>query len=119
MLDGLPRNINQARMLADALDILRIVHLACDDLGKMARASATRAKRESPRRCAEDVIRRRLGIYEAETRPVLECYPAERVVKIDAARSQVAVLTDVLASCGQSSSAVHPSPQSEPEMSVI
>jgi adenylate kinase len=121
VLDGLPRNINQARMLADTLDIMRIVHLACDDLGKMAERLGRRALKENrPDDAREDVIRRRLGIYEAQTRPVLECYPAERVVKIDAARSQIAVLTDVLASVRtvldpQSA----PGPLSEPEMSVV
>jgi adenylate kinase len=99
VLDGLPRNVNQARMLAETLDVLKIIHLSCDDLGKMAERLGRRALKENrPDDARDDVIRRRLAVYEAETLPVLNCYPAEQVVKVNATRSQIAVLTDVLAS---------------------
>ena len=43
-----------------------------------------------------DTIRRRLGVYERETKPVLDFYPPAKVVEIDATMSQIRVLSAIL-----------------------
>jgi adenylate kinase len=43
-----------------------------------------------------DVIRRRFEVYENETKPVLEFYPAEDIVEVDAMNSPAEVLHDIL-----------------------
>ena len=42
------------------------------------------------------VVTRRLEVYERETRPMLEYYPAEKIVPIDAMQPQIRVLTQIL-----------------------
>ena len=43
-----------------------------------------------------EVIRKRLAIYEKETRPVLDYYGPERVHPIDSTQTPVNVLRDIL-----------------------
>lgn len=42
------------------------------------------------------VIRKRMLTFERDTRPVLDYYPQDLVVRIDAMKSQIEVLTDIL-----------------------
>jgi adenylate kinase len=42
---------------------------------------------------SDEVIRRRLEIYERDTRPVLNYYPPEKVVRVEATMSQIRVLS--------------------------
>jgi adenylate kinase len=56
-----------------------------------------RALRENRFDDANDaVIQRRLEAFEKETRPVLECYPADKIIRIDATMSQIGVLSEIL-----------------------
>lgn len=97
VLDGLPRNVHQAEMLADTLDVVRVIHLACDDPAKMVERLKRRALKENRFDDArDDVIRRRLAVFDAETKLVLDCFPSDRVVRVDATQSQIAVLSDIL-----------------------
>jgi adenylate kinase len=53
-----------------------------------------RALRENRFDDASDaVIRKRLEIYERETRPVLGYYPPEKIVRVEATMSQIRVLS--------------------------
>lgn len=107
VLDGLPRNVCQAEMLSDTIDVVRVVHLACDDPGKMIERLRRRALKENRFDDArDDVIRRRLAVFEGETRSVLDHYPSETIVRVDAAQSQIAVLRDVLEVVGPALEAV-------------
>ena len=45
---------------------------------------------------SDEVIRRRLEVYERETRPVLDFYPPEKIVRVDATMSQIRVLSEVV-----------------------
>ena len=42
---------------------------------------------------SDEVIRKRLAVYERETRPVLDCYAPDRIAKVDATMTQIAVLS--------------------------
>ena len=45
----------------------------------------------------DDVIKRRLEVYERDTAPVLDFYPKdEKIVKLDATMSQIRVLHEIL-----------------------
>jgi hypothetical protein len=45
---------------------------------------------------SDAVIRKRLEVYERETRPVLEYYPPERIVRVEAMMSQIRVLNQMI-----------------------
>lgn len=97
ILDGIPRNVGQARLLEDTIDVLKVIHLKCADLSKMVERLRRRALRENRFDDAnDDVIKRRLEIYERDTRPVLDFYPQDKIVRVDATQSQIRVLSEIV-----------------------
>jgi len=97
VLDGIPRNLKQAQLLDDTIDVVKVIHLVCSDLNKMVERLRRRALRENRFDDASDeVIRRRLEVYERDTRPVLNYYPPERVVLVEATMSQIRVLSQLV-----------------------
>lgn len=97
VLDGIPRNRKQAELLEDTIEVVKVIHLVCADMAKMVERLRRRALRENRFDDANDaVIQRRLEVYERDTRPVLECYPAEKIAKVDATMSQIRVLSEIV-----------------------
>lgn len=97
VLDGLPRDLEQAKLVEDTIDVQKVIYLRCADLGKMVERLRRRALKENRFDDANDeVIHRRLVEYEAKTRPVLDFYPAHKIERIDATMSQIRVLGDIL-----------------------
>jgi adenylate kinase len=97
VLDGIPRNIKQAQLLEDTIDVQKVINLQCADLSKMVERLRRRALKENRFDDAnDDVIHRRLVEYEVKTRPVLDFYPPEKIEKIDATMSQIRVLSAIL-----------------------
>lgn len=96
VLDGIPRNLAQAKLLEDTLDVVQIIYLRAD-LNKMVERLRRRALKENRIDDASDVvIKRRLEVYERETRPVLDYYPPERIYRVDATLSQIRVLNEIV-----------------------
>jgi adenylate kinase len=97
VLDGIPRNVAQAKLLEDTIDVVKLVYLRCADLNTMVERLRRRALKENRFDDANDeVIHRRLVAYETQTRPVLDYYPKEKIANIDATMSQIRVLSDIL-----------------------
>lgn len=97
VLDGIPRNVNQARLLEKHLDVLQIIHLVCPDKEQMIKRLRRRALKENRIDDAkEDVIRKRWQVYEKETFPVLEYYANEIIKEVDATGSPARVLEHIL-----------------------
>ncbi len=97
VLDGIPRNVDQAKYLDSDVQVLKVVHLVCHDKEKMIERLRRRALKENRADDArEDVIRNRWAVYEAETQPVLDFYSTGIVAEIDAEQTPAAVLADVL-----------------------
>jgi adenylate kinase len=97
VLDGIPRNVHQAKMLKDTLDVRAVINLACADQGKMIERLQRRALRENRLDDANlEVIRKRLETYETETRPVLDYYGPSLVFKVDSIESPMNVLRRIL-----------------------
>ncbi len=98
VLDGIPRNAAQARLMEPLIDVLAVVHLDAADRAEMILRLKRRAEKEKRGDDAkEEVIRRRLQVYDQETRPVLECYPRGVIHMVDAMGSPASVLGHVLA----------------------
>ncbi len=97
VLDGIPRNVNQARLLDRHIRVLKIVHLVCPDKDQMIQRLRRRALKENRVDDAkEEVILRRWEVYERETHPVLEHYPASIISEVNAMGSPAAVLQHIL-----------------------
>src|SRR5450432_3516861 len=97
VLDGLPRDLEQAKLVEDTIDVQKVIYLRCADLSKMVERLRRRALKENRFDDANDeVIHRRLVEYEAKTRPVLSFYPKEKILQIDATKSQIRVLNAIL-----------------------
>lgn len=79
ILDGFPRNSAQAEVLEGILQrlgkdgITRAVHLHVED-EEIVKRLLLRAEKEGRADDKEDVIRHRIAVYNAETRPLLDFY---------------------------------------------
>ncbi len=97
ILDGIPRNVHQAKLMDDYIEVLEVIHLVCRDRDKMIDRLQRRALKENRADDAKkEVILRRWEIYEAETQPVLDFYPSEIIREVDAVGSPASVLEHVL-----------------------
>jgi adenylate kinase len=97
VLDGIPRNVHQARLLDTTIDVVKVVHLVCSDLNKMVERLRRRALRENRFDDASDkVIRKRLETYDRDTKPVLQYYPKEKIVEVESTMSQIRVLSKLI-----------------------
>ena len=96
ILDGIPRTTAQVELLEDVIHVLRLIHLVIDDRDALIarlRGRATKANRVDD--ADDDVIRKRIEVYERETHPVLEKYPKKLIAKVNADQPPLAVLRDV------------------------
>jgi adenylate kinase len=97
VLDGIPRNVNQAQMLQDSLDVKAVFYLTCSDFNKLVERLQRRALRENRLDDANlNVIRTRLETYDLETKPVLDFYGSDKVHTIDSTQTPVNVLREIL-----------------------
>jgi adenylate kinase len=97
VLDGIPRNLNQAEMLKDTLDVKAVLNLTCPTNSQMIERLQRRALRENRLDDANlAVIKKRLDTYETETRPVLDYYGRNLVHNIDSGQSPLNVLRNIL-----------------------
>ena len=75
VLDGIPRNVRQAEILKDTLDVVAIFYLRCTNQDALITRLQRRALKENRLDDANlDVIRQRQATYERETKPVLDYY---------------------------------------------
>lgn len=97
ILDGIPRNPNQARIMDDLIEVAGIFNLFCPVLDKLVVRLQRRALKENRLDDANvEVIRHRLETYKRETRAVLECYPEQIIHQIDSTQEPLLVLLDIL-----------------------
>lgn len=97
ILDGLPRNYDQAAQLHDMLDVIQIFHLNISDTVKASERLKSRALRENRLDdINEEVIRRRLNIYYEETFRTLSFYDPSLVYEVDATQSPLEVLKTII-----------------------
>ena len=97
VLDGIPRNLHQAKMLQDALDIVAVFNFICPDENQLSERLQRRALRDNRLDDANlEVIKKRLAIFEKETKPILDYYGPELVHTIDSTQTPINVLRDIL-----------------------
>lgn len=97
LLDGIPRNPNQARIMQDLIEVVAIFNLFCPQVEKLVARLQRRALKENRLDDANvDVIRTRLETYKRDTRAVLECYDDRLIHQIDSTQEPMHVLLDIL-----------------------
>ena len=97
VLDGIPRNVHQAEMLRDTLQVVAIFYLRCKEPDALVQRLQRRALKENRLDDAKlDTIRHRLETYEKNSKPVLDFYPKNVIHDIDAGQKPIEVLFDIL-----------------------
>jgi adenylate kinase len=102
ILDGIPRTIGQARMLAEDIEPLVMLDLtATDDQQIRARIERRAAQQQRLDDLYREAIEKRFELYRQERPALLEFYPDLIWVPIDAQQSPLAVLLDITQSLQQ------------------
>ena len=97
VLDGMPRNVAQTELVAESVDVHKIVNLKCEDVDEMVKRIKHRAICENRTDDAcENIIRQRFEVYLEQTRPVLEQYSGDQIVDVQAIGSPAEVLDRIL-----------------------
>src|SRR5207302_7094169 len=95
VLDGIPRNVNQAKIMEEMIDVEKVFHLSCPDRETLFARLKKRALKDNRLDDAnEQVIQRRLDTYEQESKPVLSYYSTQKVSVVDATQAPAKVLVD-------------------------
>ncbi|MGF1633828.1 MAG: adenylate kinase family protein [Phycisphaerae bacterium] len=97
VLDGIPRNLEQAKLLDETIEVVRIVHLQSDQKKMVERLRRRALKEGRADDASDEVIGRRMEVYERETHPMLTFYPKRLIHEVDATLSQIRVLADIVA----------------------
>lgn len=97
VLDGIPRNVPQAKILKSTLNVTAVFYMQTKNEEKLVARMQRRAIKENRLDDANlDVIRDRLHVYEKETKPVLQFYGRSLVHRINADQTPAKVLSDIL-----------------------
>ena len=84
VLDGIPRNVHQAEMLKDTINVVCMFYLTSTKKENLVARMQRRALKDNRLDDANlDTIRERLKVYEKETKPVLNFYGKNLVHKIN------------------------------------
>jgi adenylate kinase len=97
VLDGIPRNVAQARMLQGTLRVVALFNLHSKTPEALVKRLQSRALKENRLDDANlDVIRNRLETYNRESQPVLDFYDRKLLRNINAGQAPMKVLLDIL-----------------------
>lgn len=97
VLDGIPRNLNQAKILSNSIDLLGVIHLDIGDDEVLFERMRGRALKENRSDDADpDVVRRRIEVFKTEVMTLLSCYEAEKIHRVEGHQQPIRVLYDII-----------------------
>src|SRR5260370_1381027 len=83
VLDGIPRNIGQAKIMEEMIDVKKVFPLSCPSRETLFTRLKKRALKDNRLDDAnEQVIQRRLDTYQSESKPVLSYYPEKIITAV-------------------------------------
>jgi len=84
VLDGIPRNVHQAKMLQEFVRVVAVFYMCSGNLKNLVARMQRRALKDNRLDDANlDIIRERLKTYDRETKPVLSFYGRKIVHRIN------------------------------------
>ncbi len=97
LLDGIPRTLEQATIMASKLDVQSVIYLFCNDLEQIVERLKKRASVENRADDTDiEIIRYRIDVYEEQTSPLLNFYANNHVYRVNATQAPERVTQDVL-----------------------
>jgi len=97
VLDGIPRNVRQAEIMEEMIDVRKVFHLSCPDRKALVKRLQRRALKDNRLDDAdEEVIRERLAVYDTLSKPLLNFYGEKLIRTIDATQTPVKVLAEII-----------------------
>jgi len=97
MLDGIPRTVPQVHLLEGDLEVVNVVYFDVGSKDELIERIEKRAKVEGR---SDDssvaIMEKRMQIFEDKTLKVMEAYPKEKLIRIDATKAPLEVLSEVL-----------------------
>jgi adenylate kinase len=97
LLDGIPRTLEQAKLLDQYIEPLHVIVLKIDDKQKLVTRMKRRALIEGRHDDTdENVLMTRFKVYEDTTSKLLEHYPKDKITVINADQKPLDVLKDIL-----------------------
>lgn len=97
LLDGIPRTFEQAKLLADDLDVRALIYLYCNDVEQIVARLSHRASLEKRTDDVDiEIVRHRIDVYEEQTEPLLNLYPLNKVYRVNATRDRETVTKEIL-----------------------
>jgi len=115
ILDGIPRNVSQAILMEELIEIRRVFHLSCPDRDKLVARLKKRALRDNRLDDAnEEVIRNRLVTYDSESKPMLDHYSGIKRHDIDASMTPLEVLHEIIEVLLEETGSKRVSPSAKP-----
>lgn len=98
LLDGVPRSVEQAQGIASYMTIEKVISLEMkDEKALFARLQARGEKEGRVDDSSIEILKTRLQKYQDVTAPVLECYPIDLVLTVNALQKPLEVFKDILA----------------------
>src|SRR3979411_193399 len=99
VLDGIPRNVAQAKIMEELIDVRKVFHLSCPNRETLFSRLKKRALKDNRLDDANElVIQRRLDLYATESKPGVTHFPKDCITVVDAMQPPSKVLFDILAS---------------------
>jgi adenylate kinase len=97
VLDGIPRNLNQAKILSESIDLLGVIQIDIGDDEVLFERMRGRALKENrPDDANPDVVRRRIEVFKGEVATLLSAYDKEKIHRIEGNQQPIRVLYDII-----------------------